>query len=457
MQNLIRNEETQKLVRQFGENIRECYSIDPKQFNSYNIKRGLRNSDGTGVLAGVTGIGSVQGYMMLDGDPIPMPGRLYYRGMDVSEIIRGHVQSGVFGFEEVCYLLLLGKLPNASELAAFRSVLAEARHMPDGFNENVIFKSPNQSIMNKLATGVLSLYSYDDTPDDNSPENVLRQSIELIARLPIIVSNAYNVKRHYYNNESLYLHVPKDELSIAENLLRMIRNDKKYTPEEAHLLDLMLTLHAEHGGGNNSTFTCRVLSSTGTDTYGAICGAINALKGPLHGGANTKTMQMFRDIQKNVADPKNDVQLRDYLTLMLDKKAGDGSGKIYGLGHAVYTESDPRAVLLKQYAHDLAEKTGMKEDFDLMERIELIGLDLLTDKLKGHKMLCANVDMYSGLVYRMLGIPDEMFTPLFAIARVSGWCAHRLEEIISGGRLIRPGYKAVMPRNTAYVPIEERE
>ena len=455
MQNFARNEVTLGYVQKMSENIRSSYSIAPGQFRSYNIKRGLRNSDGTGVLAGVTNIGSVQGYMMLDGDPIPMPGKLYYRGLDISDIIQSHVKRNIFGFEEVCYLLLIGKLPAEEEMNAFNCVIAEARKMPEGFNENILFKAPNQSIMNKLAAGVMSLYSYDDRPDDTSPENVLRQSVELIARLPIIVLNAYNIKRHYYDNDSLYLHMPKPELSIAENILRMLRNDKKYTPEEAHLLDLMLTLHAEHGGGNNSTFTCRVLTSTGTDTYATITGAINALKGPLHGGANTKVMQMFRNIKENVSDLTDDDQLRDYLMRILDGSANDGSKKIYGLGHAVYTESDPRSLLLKEYARDLAEKNGAGDDFRLMERIERIGKELLNEKLGDRKTVCSNVDMYSGLVYKMLGIPEEMFTPLFAIARVSGWCAHRLEELISGGKIIRPGYKAVMHK-TAYVPIEER-
>ncbi len=455
MQNMPKDEVISGYVRRLSENIRSRYEIDPKQFRSYNIKRGLRNSDGTGVLAGVTSIGSVQGYMMLDGDPIPMPGRLYYRGLDINDLIRGEAQRGVFGFEEVCYLLLLGKLPTREELSTFNSVIAAARHMPEGFNEAVLFKAPNQSIMNKLATGVLSLYSYDDAPDDTSPENVLRQSIELIARLPIIVSNAYNIKRHYFNHDSLYLHVPMEELSIAENLLRMLRSDKSYTSEEAHMLDLMLTLQAEHGGGNNSAFTCRVLTSTGTDTYGAICAAINSLKGPLHGGANAKVMQMFHDIKAHLADPANDGELAEYLKKILAGEANDGSGKIYGLGHAVYTTSDPRTLLIKEYARDLAAQSGMAEDFSLMERIERIGLELLAEHLPGHKVMCANVDMYSGLVYAMLGIPEEMFTPLFAIARVSGWCAHRMEELISGGRLIRPGYKAVM-QHSEYVPIDER-
>ncbi len=443
-------------IQELGQGIRERYAIGKEAFRSLNVKRGLRNIDGTGVLAGVTGIGSVQGYMMLDGDPIPMPGKLYYRGIEINELIENHVKEHMFGFEEVCYLLLIGKLPTRKELETFRLALAAARHMPEGFTEAVLFKAPTRSVMNKLATAVMSLYSYDDNADDTTPENVLRQSIELIARLPLIVSNAYNVQRHIFDRESLYLHVPKDELSIAENMLRMVRNDKKYTDEEAHLLDLMLTLHAEHGGGNNSTFTCRSLTSTGTDTYGAISGAINALKGPLHGGANMSAMRMLEDIKKNVPDLKSDLALRDYLQLILDKKANDFSGKIYGLGHAVYTESDPRAVLLKKYAQEQAEKSGMRGDFELMNRIETIGLELLHEKYTEHRVMCCNVDMYSGLVYNMLGFPSGLFTPIFAIARVSGWCAHRLEEIMTGGKLVRPGYKAVMPKGH-YVPMDERE
>ena len=448
------NSFVKEYVSSVSTDLRSCYTIDKNAFKSLNVKRGLRNVDGTGVLAGVTGIGSVQGYMMLDGDPIPMEGRLYYRGIEINELISNHVERNMFGFEEVCYLLLLGKLPTQSELDAFREALAAARHMPEGYNDAVLFNTPNRSIMNKVASGVMALYSYDDRPDDISPENVLRQSIELIARLPIIVSNAYNVKRHIFDGESLFLHMPKDRLSSAENLLRMLRDNKKYTDEEAHLMDLCLTLHAEHGGGNNSAFTCRSLTSTGTDTYAAITGAINALKGPLHGGANTKAMEMLDDIKNHLKNPEDDTELRDYLRAMLDGAAGDGSGKIYGLGHAVYTASDPREVLIKKYAANLASKSGMAEDFALMERIENIGIELITEKT-GHRTMCANVDMYSGLVYRMLGIPGEMFTPLFAIARVSGWCAHRLEELISGGKLIRPGYKAVMPKQS-YVPIEER-
>ncbi|MBQ3667709.1 MAG: citrate synthase [Clostridia bacterium] len=456
MQSYEKDLAAEEYVNRVSHDLREKYTIDPNQFKTRNVKRGLRNVDGTGVLAGVTNIGSVQGYMMLDGDPIPMPGRLYYRGIEINELISNHVQRHMFGFEEVCYLLLLGKLPTQQELNEFRAVLAEARHMPEGYNDAVLFKAPNPNIMNKLASGVMSMYSYDYNPESVTPENVLRQSIQLIARLPVIVSNTYNVKRHIFDHKSLYLHQPKDELSIAENMLRMIRADKKYTDEEAHLLDLCLTLHAEHGGGNNSTFTCRSLTSTGTDTYATISGAINAMKGPLHGGANAKVMQMLDNIKANVANPEDDAQLKDYLRKILDGSANDGSRKIYGLGHAVYTESDPREVLLKRYAAEMAPKVGMEADFVLMDKIERFGLELVMEKNREHRTMCANVDMYSGLVYRMLGIPDEMFTPLFAVARVSGWCAHRLEELISGGKLIRPGYKAVMPKDAHYIPIEDR-
>jgi len=457
MQYYERNETTDQYVKEMARDIASSYAIDKNAFKSLNVKRGLRNIDGTGVIAGVTGIGSVQGYMMLDGDPVPMDGRLFYRGIEINELIENHVKRNIFGFEEVCYLLLMGKLPNEQELAKFRAVIAQARHLPDGYNDAVLFKAPSRSLMNKLSTGVLALYAYDENPDDTSPENVLRQSIELIARLPIIVSNSFNIYRHVFERESLYLHVPKDELSTAENILRLMRPDKKYTDEEAHLLDLALTLQAEHGGGNNSTFPCRALTSTGTDTYSAISGALNALKGPLHGGANTKVVQMLDNIRANVPNLESDAALREYLVKIADGEANDGSRKIYGLGHAVYTQSDPREKLLKQYAMELAEKNGAADDFHLCDRVERLGLEVLGEKHKDHRAMCANVDMYSGLVYKMLGIPMSMYTPIFAIARVSGWCAHRMEELISGGKLVRPGYKAVMPKDAHYVPIEERD
>jgi citrate synthase len=435
--------------------MRNEYVISEEHYIDQNVKRGLRNADGTGVMAGVTKIGSVQGYVVLDGERRPIPGKLYYRGYDVEDIINYHKERNSFGFEEVAYLLLMGKLPNVSEFDLFDSVLSKARALPQGFFEDMILKAPSNNVMNKLSRCVLALYSYDSRPDDTSMENLLRQSIELIARFPTIVANAYAVKRHVYDGKSLYIHNPKEKLSVAENFLRMLRSDKSYTDEEAKLLDMMLMLHAEHGGGNNSAFVCRALSSSGTDTYSAIAGAVGALKGPLHGGANNKVMEMFKNIRENVRDYNDDEELRAYLAQIFDGNANDRSGKIYGLGHAVYTISDPRAVLLKKYASSLAEKNGRSEDFRLMESIERLGIPLIMEKKKISIPMCANVDMYSGLVYSMLGIPDELFTPLFAIARIAGWCAHRIEEVTTCSRIMRPAYRAAVKPHE-YIPMQER-
>ncbi|MBR2943071.1 MAG: citrate synthase [Clostridia bacterium] len=437
------------------EGMKASYTIDPQQFNHYNIKRGLRNADGTGVLAGVTGIGSVQGYQMVDGEPDPIPGKLYYRGYDVQDIVRAHMAEGTFGFEEVVYLLLLGHLPSREELDRFDMTLSAARKLPKGFIEDMILKAPSMNIMNKLSRCVLALYSFDEKADDTSMENLLRQSVELIARFPIIVANAYAAKKHYFNGDSLVIHVPDESLSVAENFLSMLRPNRKYTKLEAHILDMMLVLHAEHGGGNNSAFTCRVLSSTGTDTYGAIAGSVNSLKGPLHGGANAKVMEMYRNVRENVHDECNENEIYAYMKKILDKQANDGSGKIYGLGHAVYTISDPRTQILKEYARELFERKGRIADFKLMESIERQGLRALSERLGGRKQVCANVDMYSGLIYQMLGIPEELYTPLFAVARIAGWCAHRIEEIYSGGRIIRPAYRS-MAHKQEYTTMENR-
>ena len=443
-------------VPELYEEMRSHYAIDSRQFDHYNIKRGLRNADGTGVLAGVTGIGSVQGYQMVDGEPEPMPGKLYYRGYNVADIVDHHMKTGTFGFEEVIYLLLLGHMPSKEELAYFDTALSAARKLPAGFTEDMILKSTSINVMNKLSRCVLALYSFDENPDDTSIENLLRQSVELIGRFPVIVANAYAAKRHYYDGDSLFIHVPDESLSIAENFLSILRQNRKYTQLEARILDMMLIIHAEHGGGNNSAFTCRVLSSTGTDTYGAIAGSVNSLKGPLHGGANAKVMEMYRNIQENVSDPCNENEIYAYMQKILDKKANDGSGKIYGLGHAVYTISDPRTEILKKYARELFERKGRLAEFALMERIEEQGLRALRDRLGDRKKVCANVDMYSGLIYQLLGIPEELYTPLFAIARIAGWCAHRIEEVMTGGRIIRPAYRSIVQKQQ-YVPIEERE
>ena len=453
MQNIV---EQSAYVPEMIEGMKASYTIDPRQFNHYNIKRGLRNADGTGVLAGVTGIGSVQGYQMVDGEPEPIPGRLFYRGYDVKDIVRAHMAEGTFGFEEVVYLLLMGHLPSKTELDQFDVTLSAARKLPRGFIEDMILKAPTANIMNKLSRCVLALYSFDENPDDTSMENLLRQSVELIGRFPVIVANAYAAKKHYFDGGSLFIHMPDESLSVAENFLSILRPNRKYTKLEAHILDMMLTIHAEHGGGNNSAFTCRVLSSTGTDTYGAIAGAVNSLKGPLHGGANAKVMEMYRNVRENVHDECNENEIYNYMKKILDKQANDGSGKIYGLGHAVYTISDPRTEILKEYARELFERKGRIADFKLMESIERQGLRALGERLGDRKQVCANVDMYSGLIYQILGIPEELYTPLFAIARIAGWCAHRIEEVYTGGRIIRPAYRSVVTRQS-YVTMENRE
>ena len=436
-----------------GQHIQQEYSIE-KEYYRGDIKRGLRNSDGTGVPIGVTKVGSVMGYMIEDGIRVPVPGQLYYRGIELNEIVEAHRKANTFGFEEVAFLLLMGHLPSRTEMARFTDIMNQAKMLPKNFTEDMIMKSPSKDIMNKLARSVLSLYSYDDNPDDTSVENLLLQSIRLIGAFPSIVANAYMVKRHYFEGRSLHIHYPQENLSTAENFLRMVRNHKNYTEEEAHLLDIMLMIHAEHGGGNNSTFVCRALSSSGTDTYSAIAGAVGSLKGPLHGGANAKVMEMFHYVKENV-DPKDDGSIRDYLNKLLNKEAGDRSGKIYGLGHAVYTISDPRAVLIKKYAQHVAEMKGYGDDFQLLQKIEELGIPMIQERRKDGTPMCANVDMYSGMVYAMLGIPQDVFTPIFASARIAGWCANRIEEVLTGNRIMRPAYRAVV-KKVHYEPIENR-
>ncbi len=444
-------------AKRIADSVREEYTIDRKVITDEGVKRGLRNADGTGVLAGITRVGSVAGYYVEDGVRVPTKGKLFYRGIDVEDIIEANRRNNTFGYEEVAYLLLMGKLPTKQQLLDFDEVLSKARVLPDNFNEDLIMKAPSSNVMNKLASCVLALYSYDRNADDNSLENMLRTSVELIGRFPVIVANSYAVKKHHYEGRSLYIHQPREELALAQNFLRMIRKDKQYTEDEAKLLDIMLILHAEHGGGNNSAFVCRALSSSGTDTYSAISGALGSLKGPLHGGANAKDMEMFNDIKQNVADPMDDKQLMDYLNKILDGKAGDRSGKIYGIGHAVYTLSDPRALIIKEYARRVAQSKGVgTADLDLMEKIEQLGIPLLMERKNQNMPMCANVDMYSGLVYGILGIPQELFTPLFAIARISGWCAHRIEEVMTGGRIMRPAYRAYT-KSVPYVEMSDRE
>ncbi len=441
-------------IHLLAKDIEEEYKIDPEDFSDQNIKRGLRNADGTGVVAGVSKIGSVQGYYIEDGRRKPMEGKLYYRGISLEDIVEAHQKDGTFGYDEVAYLLLLGKLPTKEQLATYRWIVSQARKMPASFTEDLILRAPSKDIMNQLGKSVLALYSYDDNPDDISPENVLRQSFELIGRVPIITANAYAAKRHYFDGESLVIHNPDSELSSAENLLLMSRETKSYTYEEAHLLDLMMILHAEHSS-NNSTFVCRALTSSGTDTYSAISGAMGSLKGPLHGGANAAVMHMFRDIKEHIGNTPTDEKLSAYLNDILDGKANDGSGKIYGLGHAIYTISDPRCKIIKKYAEKLAVEKNQYEDLLLMESIERLGIPMIMERKKQTMPMCANIDMYSGLIYGMLGIPAELYTPLFACARTAGWCAHRLEEIMTSGRIMRPAYRAVSIAEP-YVEIDKR-
>ncbi len=430
--------------------------ITSRDFDRYNVKRGLRNSDGTGVLAGVTEICNVHGYLINEGERMPIHGELTYRGYSIEDLVENCQSENRFGFEEVAYLLMMGELPTEDELKQFNKVVGSMRMLPDYFAEDMILRVPSYNVMNNLARSVLALYSYDDDAEVHTMENNLRQSIELFARFPIIVAYAYQAKKHFYDKESLYIHFPKPELSTAENILHIIRPDCSYTEEEVHLLDLALMLHAEHGGGNNSTFTTRVLTSSGTDIYSSIAGAVNSLKGPKHGGANIKVVEMMKDIKKNVKDWNDDQEIEAYLTKILNKEANDNSGLIYGMGHAIYTLSDPRAVLLRRNAERLAHQKGRFDELILMDRIAAIAPDLFY-KVKGDsKVICPNVDYYSGFVYSMLGIPEELYTALFAIARISGWCAHRIEEMTTGGRIIRPAYKSIVPPQK-YVSVAERK
>ena len=429
--------------------------IEPEFYHKYNVKRGLRNLDGTGVLVGLTHVGDVRAYILEEGEKIPMPGKLYYRGIEINDLTRGFQKDKRFGFEECAYLLLTGELPNKEQLATFKQLLGDNRALPDGFAEDMIMKAPSNNVMNKLARCVLASYTYDEDPDNTSISNVIRQCISLIAKFPTMVAYAYQAKRHYYDGKSLYIHNPKPEMSTAENLLHMIRSDKKFTKLEAEILDLNLVLHAEHGGGNNSSFTTRVVTSSGTDTFSAIASAIGSLKGPKHGGANHKVIDMVSDLKRNVADWTDDKQVYDYLVKIIKKEAYDGSGLIYGMGHAVYTMSDPRAVLLKQKAEELAEETGNTKEFQLYRKIETFTPEIFAKYKNNTKEMCANVDMYSGFVYSMLNIPSELYTPIFAIGRIAGWSAHRIEELTMCNKIIRPAYKNVLKKQ-AYIDLDNR-
>lgn len=443
------------ILAEFQEYCKDIYSIPKKYFDHYNVKRGLRNPDGTGVMAGITRIGNAHGYIINEGDKMSIEGELYYRGYKINELIDGYVKEGRYGFEEVSYILFFGELPTREQFANYDKLLDSYRELPPRFTEDIIMKAPNRSIMNKLATSVLSLYSYDENPDDTSFNNVVRQSMELMVRLPIIAAQSYAVYRNAFCGDSLMIHNPLNNHNTAQNFLRILRPDGSYTEEDAHLLDLCLILQAEHGGGNNSTFTCRTVSSSGTDTYSAVAAAIGSLKGPRHGGANIKVQEMFDCMKAGIKDIYDDNEVADFLKRIANGEEYDHSGLIYGMGHAIYTLSDPRACALKKYAKKIAEKRGYSDDFHLLDAIERLSPDILREKLGLERDICANVDLYSGLVYRMLGIPTELYTPLFAIARITGWCAHRIEEITTAKKIIRPGYKAIASYKP-YIPYEDR-
>ena len=444
--------EVMELSSRFESNSR----IDPSLYDKYDVKRGLRDINGKGVLTGLTVISEIVSSKTVDGKEVPCEGKLYYRGIDVEEIVEGFIKEDRFGFEEVAYLLLFGELPDAEQLDNFCRILSNYRTLPTNFVRDIIMKAPSQDMMNTLARSVLTMYSYDDNADDNSIPNVLRQSLQLIALFPLLSVYGYQAYCHYHDHKSLFIHRPQPELSTAENILYILRPDSKYTPLEAKILDLALVLHAEHGGGNNSTFTTHVVTSSGTDTYSAITAALCSLKGPRHGGANIKVVQMFEDMKAKVSDWTDEGQVADYLERLLDKKEFDRSGLIYGMGHAVYSLSDPRATVLKKFVESLSKEKERMDEFRLYSLVERLAPEIIREKRKIYKGVSANVDFYSGLVYDMLGLPLQLFTPLFAIARLPGWAAHRMEEIVNAGKIIRPAYKSVSDRRP-YIPLDQRQ
>lgn len=430
-------------------------SLNPELFDKYQVKRGLRDLDGRGVLVGLTEIGEVHAYIVDENDIIPVPGRLMYRGIDISDIVDGFLKDNRYGFEETCYLLLFGGLPDKNELDDFEQLLGAYRKLPEHFVRDMILKAPSKDIMNKLARSVLALYSFDEKADDTSIKNVLEQCIKLIACFPTLAVYGYQAFSRYHANQSLYIHSPRTDLSTAENILHMIRPDSAFTKLEARLLDLALVLHAEHGGGNNSSFVTHVVTSSGTDTYSAIAAALGSLKGPRHGGANIKVVQMFEDMKQELKDWKDDEQIENYLSKILNKEAFDQSGLIYGIGHAVYSISDPRAVIFKEHVAELALEKGLEDEYNLYSKVEELAPKVIAKERKMYKGVSANIDFYSGFVYRMLNIPPEMYTPLFAISRISGWSAHRIEELVNAGKIIRPAYKCVAKRRN-YTPMNMR-
>lgn len=431
--------------------------IDPSNYDKYDVKRGLRDSNGKGVLTGLTEISEVNSVIEDEnGNITPIPGELFYRGYSIEDLVNGFIHDKHYGFEEVSYLLLMGDLPNQEQFEEFNQLLGYYRTLPDTFVRDIIMKAPSRNIMNALSKEVLTLYSYDEKAEDTSVPNVLRQCIQLIALLPVLAVYSYQAFNYFHNKQSLFIHSPQPHLSTAENILYMLRPDSQYTKLEAKLLDMALVLHAEHGGGNNSTFTTHVVTSSGTDTYAAIAAALCSLKGPKHGGANIKVVKMFNHIKRHVTDYNDKEQIRDYLIKILNKEAFDKSGLIYGMGHAIYTISDPRARVFKGFVKSLSEEKGRQAEYQLYNNVEEIAAELIMQRRKTDKKISANVDFYSGFVYSMLDLPTKLYTPLFAIARVSGWSAHRLEELVNPSKIIRPAYQNVHDRQN-YVPMDERD
>ena len=444
--------ELSRLAKKMADNSR----IDADLYTKYNVKRGLRDLDGRGVLTGLTDISTIIQNKEVDGKLVPCDGELYYRGYNINDIVAGLLEDNRFGFEEAVYLLLFGEMPNAAELERFKSLLVQYRTLPQNFVRDVILKAPSEDMMNSIARSVLTLFCYDQNPNDTSINNVLRQCIQLISVFPMLSVYGYHVYNHYLRDKSLYIHRAEPTMSTAEVILSLLRPDRNYTTLEAKVLDMALILHMEHGGGNNSTFTTHVVTSSGTDTYSAMAAALASLKGPKHGGANVKVYYMFEDLKKNVSDLKDDEQLVVYLEKLLDKQAYDQKGLIYGMGHAVYTISDPRQVILKKSVKKLAEAEGYQDEFDLYERVERLAPEVIGRKRRIYKGVAANVDFYSGLLYSMLDIPCELYTPLFATARIAGWSAHRLEELVNTGKIIRPAYMSIANQK-AYVPLSKRK
>ncbi len=433
---------------------KEHYGIQSEMYTQYDVKRGLRDINGKGVLAGLTEISDIVSMKEVNGERIPCEGKLYYRGYPVESLAQGFLKDGRFGFEETAYLLMFGQLPNAAQLADFNTQLGKYRTLPSNFVRDVVMKAPSKDMMNTLARSVLTMAGYDNAADDTSLPNVVRQCVDLIAIMPLLAVYSYQAYS-YKEGQSLYIHAPRPELSTAENILTLLRPDSAYTTLEAHILDLCLVLHAEHGGGNNSTFTTHVVTSSGTDTYSCIAAALASLKGPKHGGANIKVTQMFQDMKNSLSDWEDEDAIRDYLKGLLHKERFDKAGLIYGMGHAVYSVSDPRANILRYSVERLSQEKGLHEEYALYSKVERIAPEVIASERKIYKGVSANVDFYSGFVYSMLGIPMELYTPLFAVSRMAGWSAHRIEELINMGKIIRPAYKSVSPRQE-YVPLEQR-